>query len=347
MQSTTHPFSPQRQGSTRKEPSWPSPTETPCDGPRSGHLTVPASRTRGNSVGCRHASAHFRLLRASQWIKNLFVVAPLVFSGSFGTFTSVTDSFFAFSSFCIASSLVYTLNDWRDRNDDIHHPTKRIRPIASAELRGKQVGLHALFLFLLLVLVLGIWIRDVSAYIILVIYLSLNCIYSFGMKSITLLGIMTVAVGFVLRVLYGAVVIQISPSSWIIFCTGFLATMLAIGKRQTDLRLTTAISPIYSPRGRKSVDTRITVLRWSIKLMAAATLITYSLFTTSDYANTHFDTSSLFWTIIPVIFGIIRYIRLVFRNEENRSPTELLFSDRLLQISIIVWIILFGLIGLW
>ena len=308
---------------------------------------MPASRTRGNSAGCRQASAHFRLLRTSQWTKNLFVLAPLVFSGSFGTFTSVTDSFFAFASFCIASSLIYTLNDWRDRHDDIHHPIKRLRPIASAELTARQVAFHALTLSLFLILILSIWIHHIFAYAILIIYLLINCLYSFGIKSITVLGILTVASGFVLRVLYGAVIIQISPSSWILICTGFLATMLAIGKRQTDLKSTTSNSTTWSLTQQELIDTRLSVLRFNIRLTAGATLITYSLFTISDYANTHFETSNLFWTIVPVLLGVIRYTRIIFQRDEHRSPTEILFSDHLVQIAVIVWIILFGVIGLW
>ena len=308
---------------------------------------MPTSRTRGSSARCRQASAHFRLLRTSQWTKNLFVVAPLVFSGSLGTFTSVMDSLFAFSSFCIASSLIYTLNDWRDRNDDIHHPTKRLRPIASRALTGRQVGFHAIFLSLLLILLLLIWIHHYSAYVIIVIYLSINCTYSFGMKSITVLGILTVAGGFVLRVLYGAVVIQISPSSWILICTGFLATMLAIGKRQTDLKQESGNSPNKALAPHGSTATRISILRSSLRLMACATLITYSLFTISDYANTHFETSKLYWTIIPVLIGVGRYVSVVFRQDETRSPTEFLFSDQIVQSAICIWIILFALIGLW
>ncbi|OIQ25327.1 decaprenyl-phosphate phosphoribosyltransferase [uncultured Vibrio sp.] len=266
--------------------------------------------------------ALLRLMRPKQWVKNVFVLAPLLFSGEFTDIFSINLALSAFLFFCIASSATYILNDYVDIENDKKHPIKsKTRPLASGEVTIKQAGLLAFSLYGFILLSFFV---EPYLFIVLLCYLVLNVIYTFYLKHQPVLDIFTIALGFVLRVLSGAVVISVPLSSWMFITTLSLALYLASIKRKQELA--------------KSGDNARSVLKhYSIDLAdkyaemsATSAILFYSLFVMSDKPI-------LVYTIPLVLFGLYRYWYIVDMKDDGESPTDALFSDGLLQVTIISW----------
>ncbi|AXN31880.1 decaprenyl-phosphate phosphoribosyltransferase [Vibrio coralliilyticus] len=264
-----------------------------------------------------------RLLRPRQWIKNTFVLAPLVFAGGINNIELVSNSLYATFLFCIASSATYILNDYKDIDSDKKHPIKsKTRPLASGEVHPR----HALILMSLLystVVVSMFYSPYVTS--IIIGYLILNVAYTLYLKHQPVLDIFSIAIGFVLRVYAGATAIGVPLSSWMFITTLALALYLAAVKRKQELTFT----------GRSS---RKVLKHYNVDLVdkyaemsASCALLFYSLFVISDKPQ-------LVFTIPFVIFGIFRYW-FVTSKGEGESPTDALFSDFQLQLTILFWVL--------
>ncbi|KJR36127.1 decaprenyl-phosphate phosphoribosyltransferase [Vibrio navarrensis] len=268
--------------------------------------------------------AIIRLMRPKQWVKNTFVLAPLVFSGTFNSITSVVDALLAFTFFSLASSATYVLNDYNDIESDRRHPVKRFqRPLACGEVTKTQA------LILMVLLYTSVFMSGFVNFQLLTIifaYLLLNIAYTFYLKHQPVLDIFTIALGFVFRVYAGAIAIDVPLSSWMFITTLSLALYLAAIKRRQELV--------------KSGDSARNVLKqYSLALIdkyaemsATCALLFYSLYILSDKPQ-------LVFTIPFVIFGIYRYWFVVESKDEGESPTDALFSDNQLQLTICGWII--------
>lgn len=272
-------------------------------------------------------SAILRLLRPKQWIKNTFVLAPLVFSGTFTDVISIQQAFIAFTLFCIASSATYVLNDICDINSDRKHPEKsKSRPLASGEVSKPQA-------YVLLVCLYGVIAASGFFFptIITVIagYLVLNIAYSFYLKHQPVLDIFTIAIGFVLRVYAGAIALNVPLSSWMFITTLSLALYLAAIKRRQELA--------KSGDGARNVLQHYTVSlvdRYA-EMSGTSALMFYSLYVISDKP-------SMMSTIPFVLFGLYRYWFVVESTGSGESPTDVLFADTQLQLTIACWIIACG-----
>jgi decaprenyl-phosphate phosphoribosyltransferase len=279
------------------------------------------------------------LIRPPHWVKNIFVLAPLLFSKMFDDATAVLHSVTAFVVFCLASSLVYVVNDWCDRLDDATHPLKRDRPFAAGELQrsaGVAIGatLIALGVAIGLLIELPILFWGVVAG-----YVVLNVAYSAWLRSVALVDISVVAFGFVLRVLAGSAVLSVEPSEWIVLATGLLALLLALGKRRVDLAYETPTSrPSLSGYTVEFVDA-------SLSALAAAVIGFYALFTVSDYAIERYGSPYLYVTTFWVVLGIVRYLQVVIALGNRGSPTEIALGDRSMQVIGIGWLITFVLVA--
>lgn len=283
-------------------------------------------------------SALIRSLRPTQWSKNVFVLAPLFLAQRLGDPVAVRLSLIAFAAFCMASSAVYIINDIRDREEDRHHPAKRLRPIAAGELGVATAGGAAL------ALVLGAGalgaVAGPQVLLILATYLALNLLYSTWLKRVVIVDVMIVAVGFVLRVAGGAVAIRVEVSGWLFLSTIFLALFLAFSKRRHELLLL----------DDDAVDQRSVLAQYSeafldqmINVVTASTVVAYSLYATAPVTVEKIGTSNLALTVPLVLFGIFRYLYIMYQGGDERSPTDALLRDVPFLLNVVAW----GAMVLW
>lgn len=276
------------------------------------------------------------LLRVRQWLKNGFVLAGLFFSDRLLDFTSFRQAVLATVAFCLVSSAVYCLNDIVDREADAAHPEKCRRPLACGAVSlAEAKGLLAASL-VGCVAVLAVARFPWPVPVVIASYLAMNVAYSGWLKHVTLLDVVVIAAGFVLRLVAGTWAVGVDPTSWIVLCTGLLALFLALGKRRGDLELELAAN-------RNSLSGySLNYIDQALGMMGAATLVFYSAFTVSGYALHRYGSSLLYLTTFPVAIGILRYLQLVLVMHRYGSPTDIVLSDRALQAIAAIWLALFA-----
>lgn len=265
------------------------------------------------------------LLRPRQWVKNGFVLLPLLFAGQYTSPSAVLQALSAAAMFCLASSAAYIVNDLRDIERDRRHPTKRLsRPLAAGIVRPA----HA---YALLALLYGLLLASAAflpeVFIVITVYLLINWGYSLGLKNVPVLDIFMIASGFVLRVKAGASALHVPMSAWMFVTTLCLALFMASIKRRKELSGSGAagreVLGKYSPA----------LIDRYAEMSATGALVFYSLFCMSEHAE-------LVMTIPVVLFGLFRYWYVVEHSDAGESPTDLLLSDLPLQFTIAVWLVL-------
>lgn len=264
-----------------------------------------------------------QLLRPRQWIKNGFVLAPLVFSGEFLDPAAVLRALFAVLLFCVGSSATYIVNDIHDIEQDRQHPIKaKQRPLASGAVRVPQA--LALLGLLYAILVWGYFLLP-SAVLVILGYIVLNLAYSFVLKHQPVIDIFVIALGFVLRVYAGARALNLATSAWMLITTLCLALYLAAVKRRQELALS-------GTAGRKVLGhyTIALVDRYA-EMAATGAVVFYSLFVMSVRPE-------LVMTIPLVIYGLFRYWFVVESMDGGESPTDALLSDWQLLLTVVLWI---------
>ena len=267
-------------------------------------------------------------MRPKQWYKNLVIFIGIVFSSNLLNFNLWIDVLSAFAIFCILSGSIYVLNDILDIDKDKKHPQKCQRPLAS----GKLKVLHALLFSIILIIgcLSGAYLLNLQFFIISIVFFSLMLIYSFFLKELIIVDIMVISVGFVLRAMAGAVAIGVLVSPWLIICAFLLALLLALGKRRHEL----VILKDNAKEHRKILNDYSTeMLDQMINITTASLVMSYSLYT--------FFVGKIYIMItIPFAFyGIFRYIYLVHSKNMGGEP-ELLFKDKGMVLSMILWVIL-------
>jgi len=264
-----------------------------------------------------------KLLRPKQWVKNAFVWAPLVFTGSILDQYAISQVVVAFVLFCIASSSVYVVNDYHDVERDRKHPVKsKSRPMA-AGLVSKKQALGLLLVLYLLLAIIGCTMPAVLQ--VVVTYLLLNYAYTFSLKNQPVLDIFSIAIGFVLRVYAGAVAIDVPVSSWMFVTTLCLALFLASIKRRQELQ-------IDGDETRKVLEFyTIPLVTHFATISSIGALLFYSLYVMTERPE-------LVVSIPFVLFGFFRYWFLVELKGGGESPTDVLLSDRQLQCVIVLWV---------
>ena len=277
------------------------------------------------------ARAVWLALRPKHWIKNAFVLAPLVFAGRLSDPGSMARAAAALAVFCALSSSVYLLNDVADREADRLHPKKRFRPIAAGELGVVPAVLLAALLAagsLVSAVALSPALAGVSA-----LYLAQNLAYSFALKKVVILDVMLVASGFLLRAWAGAMAVGVAMSEWLVLCTGLLALFLGFVKRRQEIASVPAATeqrPILREYSLPFLDQVIAVVTGSV-------VTAYALYAFSDEVAAKLGTRHLGLTIPFVLFGIFRYLYLVHLRGEGENPTALLLSDRPLLLNVLLW----------
>jgi 4-hydroxybenzoate polyprenyltransferase len=284
-------------------------------------------------VSGRPVSVHLLLsLRPGQWTKNLLVFAGLLFGQRLGDPRAVARALGAFVIFCALSGVVYLINDVLDRESDRRHPLKRARPIASGALPVATALAAAAILgggALAASTALGGSFTLVAA-----AYLGLLVLYSASLKNIVIIDVLTIAIGFVLRAVAGAVAVDVQISRWLFICTILLALFIALAKRRHEIVLLAGAAP-----GHRAILKEYSpyLLDQMIAVVTASTLISYALYTTSPDTVLKFGTSRLDLTIPFPLYGIFRYLYLVHQREGGGSPADLLLTDRPLLVCVALW----------
>lgn len=271
-------------------------------------------------------------LRPGQWTKNLLVFAGLLFGQRLFEASAVGAAVAAFAIFCALSGVIYLINDITDRESDRQHPLKSRRPIASGAVPVSAAAALAAVLGVGAIggsLALGPRFAAVAS-----AYLVLLALYSGLLKHIVIIDVLTVATGFVLRAIAGAVAVDVEISRWLLVCTIVLALFIALSKRRHELVLladgATSHRKILSEYSPYLLDQMISVV-------TASTLLSYMFYTISPETEQKFGTPWLWLTIPFPLYGIFRYLYLVHRKEAGGSPAELLVSDRPLLICVALW----------
>lgn len=262
------------------------------------------------------------LLRIKHWIKNLFVMAPLIFSGLMTDQTAIINSIVAMFIFCIASSAAYTLNDLVDIDYDKRHPANsQTRPLANGSVSKRSAIITLIFLYMVIIISLVFYTK--TAWVAL-IYILLNIAYSLHLKKIPIIDLFIIATGFMLRLYAGAVAIDVPLSAWMAVTTMSLALYLASIKRRQEL--------IRSSDNKRDVASYYSVdlINRYAEISSTGAIVFYSMFVMSEKPD-------MIITIPFVIFGLFRYWYLVESHEQGESPTTTLLGDWQLIINLVIW----------
>lgn len=275
-----------------------------------------------------------KLARPTQWLKNGLLLAALIFSAEIRSTTKLSAALMAMALFCLLSSAVYTFNDLFDRQQDKLHPLKKERPLASGKVPPNLAV--AMVLILLSAGLVGAWTVNFEFFIVAVLFVALNFMYTIWLKNIVIVDVMSVAISFVMRALAGAYAIAVPASKWMLINTLFLALFLGFGKRRHELVLLDAGATAHRRiLGRYSPY----LLDQLISLVTASVVVMYMLYTFSTEVTAKLGTDDLYLTIPFVVYGIFRYLYLIHKEERGGSPTEVLISDMPILISVVLWII--------
>ena len=297
----------------------------------------------------------FRLLRPRQWVKNFAVFAAITFAGQLFNPVVFTNVLFSFFVFCGLSSATYIINDIFDIKKDRLHPFKKFRPIAHDDVPVELAWILAIFL----IAVSLIFARAITPafFGITITYLIIQFLYSSFLKSVAVIDILAIAAGYILRVYAGEFASGFHISVWLLLTTISISLFLAIGKRRSELTLLTRTKEANIESTRKSLSHYSErLLDVYASIFATSTFVAYSLFTflenpggfklsigsiaLPDFLPTFFQRKWLMITIIPVVYGLMRYLQDIYEKNEGESPEKVLFSDKPLLVTVIVWTIL-------
>ncbi len=277
-------------------------------------------------------AALVKLSRPAHWPKNVFVLAPLVFAQLLHVPSAVVRTLVATVCFCLASSVVYIFNDYLDRDLDRKHPVKKLRPLAAGTISPTTALVFAASLGVGLILGAS-WLGS-GFMVVIFSYLALNALYSLGLKRVVILDVMIVSLGFVLRVLGGGAAISVEISAWLLLCTIFLALFLAFSKRRHELML---LSDEASTQRLVLSHYNAGFLDQMINVVTASTVVSYALYSAAPETVARFETDFLVYTIPFVLFGIFRYLYLMYQAPAQINPTEAVVRDFPSILNIALW----------
>lgn len=291
-----------------------------------------SSQTDSAAVRSNIAGDWIRLLRPRQWVKNAFVLAPLLFSGRLTEVAAIALAGAAFAAFCLLASGVYVFNDVIDRAADRAHPVKRNRPIASGRISPATGGLVGALL-LLGGLAVSIAVGPGMALIGLT-YVGLNVLYSYRLKHAVILDVFALAAFFILRLLAGAVAVEVEPSVWLLLCGGLLALYLGFAKRRHELVLlgegSSAHRAVLTHYNAQFLDQMSVVL-------LAVTIVAYIMYTLTSETAALVGSERLSYSTVFVLYGVFRYLYLV-HNGSGGNPAETLVTDKALMVDVALWL---------
>lgn len=279
-------------------------------------------------------SLYLKLLRLPQWIKNTILFAGLIFGKKMGDPKAVFSSIAAFFLFSLVASCQYAINDYIDREEDALHPEKKHRPLASGELDA-NIALLLTGIILPLALVASYALSHSFAFLV-GFYLIFNIFYSKFLKHLVILDVMSISIGFMIRAIAGAVVVQVAFSSWLLLCTFMLSLFWGFSKRRGELSLldkdATKHRKILSEYSKNFLDLMMGIV-------AAMTLMSYVMYTISPKTIENLGTDKMIYTIPIVVYAIFRSLYIIYIKNMGHDPTKAILTDRSVLISGVVWVI--------
>jgi 4-hydroxybenzoate polyprenyltransferase len=281
---------------------------------------------------------YVRLIRIKHWIKDVFIFAPLIFSFNFYKPSYIGRTLIMCAAFCLAASAVYVFNDVADRQRDRLHPKKKDRPVASGAVPVRSALILAALLLVAAVAVSAV--LGLPSVLTVLAYIGLNAAYSLLLKNQTFIDVMVIATGFLIRLVAGAVAINVELSSWMLLTTFFLSLFLGFGKRRKEVT--------EASTGHRAVfqDYSVELLNSLIIISAALTIITYSLYVVTSKAMIALGRDKFIATIPFVVFGVFRYMYLIYRQNNGGDPADVLLRDKAMLIDIALWVcVVFALLG--
>ena len=276
---------------------------------------------------------YFQLLRVHQWIKNLFVFVPLLFSMHLFEANYFLSSLKAFFVFCLASSYIYIINDIIDLDADAVHPKKKFRPLPSGKIAKHNAWIVSILILLILV---GLtFFTNLNFIYLLLGFILLNIFYSFYFKHIVILDVFSIAAGFSIRVLGGASIISVPISSWLILTTMFISLFLGVMKRHSELE---QISENQLGSTRKVLaEYSLTFTNQIATVAAAGVIICYALYTVSPRTVSIFGSENLIYTTPFVVFGIFRFMFLEYLNQKGENTTQVMLTDIPMILTVVLY----------
>ena len=278
---------------------------------------------------------YLKLVRVPQWVKNFFVFVPLLFSQHLFDVDYFTTTLFAFVVFCLASSLIYVINDIIDIEADKAHPTKKNRPLPAGLISKRSALIVAVVLTAVIVILLPQFNKEFIYFV--TAFVLLNLLYSFWFKHIVILDVFSIAAGFSIRVLAGAVVISVPISSWLILTTMFISLFLGVMKRHSELILVAE---------NENAPSRKVLSQYSLNfadqmatVAAAGVIICYALYTVSERTVSAFGTENLIYTTPFVVYGIFRFMYLEYISNKGDNTTKIVFSDLQIIFTVLIYTI--------
>jgi len=277
---------------------------------------------------------YLKLVRIEQWIKNGFLFLPIFFDSQLINFQGFLNTAVAALAFAFVSSAVYIFNDFRDRKADRLHPEKKSRPLASGAV-SPAAGFVVLGLMLVMAAAICWYLQSDSLVFILVVYFLMNIAYSSGLKHISILDIFILSFGYVLRVYAGGFASGVDPSKWLTLMTFLLALFLSLSKRRDDV----VIFETSGTKMRKGIEAyNLSFLNTSLSVIGGILVVAYSMYVLSPETEERFNSPYLYFTIAFVLAGVLRYLQITLVEQNSGSPTGLLYKDRFLQITIMLWL---------
>ena len=282
-------------------------------------------------------TAVIKLMRSHQYVKNIFIFMPLFFALKIAEPELLFNAFLGFIAFSLSASAIYALNDYHDIEEDKQHPKKKFRPLASGDITKPQAIVIMTVLFISGFSLMAY--LSLHATLILAAYVGMNVAYSFYLKHVSIVDVVTIAIGFVLRLFVGSAVTGITLSMWIVIMTFLLALFMALAKRRDDVL-------IYESTGkkmRKVIDGyNLQFLDTAMAIMASIVIVAYLMYTTSSEVVERVGSHYLYLTALFVIMGIMRYLKITFVHKDSGSPTKIVLKDLFMKLILIAWIMSFA-----
>ena len=281
----------------------------------------------------------YKLIRPKQWVKNVFVLLPLFFSGNLFDWPLLSGALLTMLAYCFIASSVYCYNDIVDVEADRRHPVKCKRPIASGAISVRMGYAPMALMFLLsmgMVALLSINRLQVGG--VFLFYYVMNLGYCATLKQYAIIDVCVVAFGFVLRIVAGGEACDVLLSKWIVLMTFLLTLFLSFAKRRDDVLRMNKTGE--APR-KNTIRYNLTFINQAITITASVTLVCYIMYTVSPEVAEHFNNEYLYLTTVFVILGLLRYIQIAVVDEKSGDPTKVVLHDRFTQLIIAGWVLTF------
>lgn len=282
---------------------------------------------------------YIELIRVNNWVKNLFILLPLFFSGELFDSIKFLKIFYSIIGFSLVTSFIYIINDIFDMEFDKIHSEKKYRPIPAGKISITQsliIGAFSLSLGLIV-----LWTISFNSFLLTIVYIFLNILYSVILKQLPIVDFIIVALGFVIRILIGGDIGNIALTQWMIVMVFLLSLFIAVTKRRDD---------VYEYELKKKINRKV-VLKYTVEYMdkiitiiSSTLLVSYLLFITSESVISRYPSKYLIVSFLFVLIAVFRYNQITYVENKSGSPIKIFFNDRFLQITLLLWVLTFFLV---